>query len=87
MIAAGNSSCLLLASTLIIALIVPGFLGGFLTVNDCRTTVRSIHIIWACHLMGDCLAHGISSTGDWTTAKSLKSMVHAKHRKIFLFLL
>ena len=45
-------ACLLLASTLIIALVVPGFLGGFLTVNDCKTTVRSIHIIWACHLWG-----------------------------------
>lgn len=34
---------------------------------------------------GGCLAHGISSTGDWTTGKSLKSIVHAKHKKIFLF--
>lgn len=80
---AGNVACLLLAtSLLIIALVVPGFLGGFLTVNNCRTTVRSIHIM-GLSLMGGCLAHGISSTGDWTTWKSLKSIVHAKHKKIF----
>ncbi|OJJ84020.1 uncharacterized protein ASPGLDRAFT_374544 [Aspergillus glaucus CBS 516.65] len=78
-------ACLLLAtSLLIIALVVPGFLGRFLTVNNCRTTVRKYPHNGPV-TYGGCLAHDISSAGDWTTWKSLKSIVHTKHKKIFFF--